>query len=196
MFATTKDIISGSHQLWVDGRCLICSGSYTRDRKIWVSTADKMPLVQGSAECCFRIACGLLQSLTFVAVFPRIPFYAPFGPRELLTFLFNYFNPSSPFPLSLLSHTWAPRLSFPVVHMQLSYMVLDQGISPVTFSVGNTMKRVAVVVSSVMFFRNPVALLNWAGSFIAIAGTYLYSLATERYAAEKMAAAAAGKKVQ
>ena len=36
---------------------------------------------------------------------------------------------------------------------QTSYMVLDQGISPVTFSVGNTMKRVAVVVSSVMFFR-------------------------------------------
>ncbi|KXZ52402.1 hypothetical protein GPECTOR_9g446 [Gonium pectorale] len=77
------------------------------------------------------------------------------------------------------------------LYNQLSYMVLDLGISPVTFSVGNTMKRVAVVVSSVMFFRNPVAPLNWAGSFIAIAGTYLYSLATERYAAEKKAAAAA-----
>jgi solute carrier family 35 protein E1 len=32
-------------------------------------------------------------------------------------------------------------------------MVLDQGITPVTFSVGNTMKRVAVVGTSVMFFR-------------------------------------------
>ena len=40
---------------------------------------------------------------------------------------------------------------------QASYMVLDQNISPVTFSVGNTMKRVAVVVSSVLFFRNPVS---------------------------------------
>ncbi|GFR45956.1 hypothetical protein Agub_g7423 [Astrephomene gubernaculifera] len=77
------------------------------------------------------------------------------------------------------------------LYNQLSYMVLDQGISPVTFSVGNTMKRVAVVVSSVAFFRNPVSPLNWAGSFIAIAGTYLYSLATDRYAAEKKAAAAA-----
>jgi hypothetical protein len=44
---------------------------------------------------------------------------------------------------------------------QASYMVLDQGISPVTFSVGNTMKRVAVVVSSVMFFKNPVSAMNW-----------------------------------
>ncbi len=76
---------------------------------------------------------------------------------------------------------------------QLSYMVLDQGISPVTFSVGNTMKRVAVVVSSVMFFRNPVSLLNWVGSFVAIFGTYLYSLATDRHAAEKKRAAAQGK---
>jgi hypothetical protein len=38
-------------------------------------------------------------------------------------------------------------------YRQASYMVLDAGVSPVTFSVGNTMKRVAVVVSSVMFFR-------------------------------------------
>lgn len=45
--------------------------------------------------------------------------------------------------------------------MQASYMVLDQGVSPVTFSVGNTMKRVAVVVSSVMFFKNPVSIMNW-----------------------------------
>jgi hypothetical protein len=43
------------------------------------------------------------------------------------------------------------------LYNQASYMVLDQGISPVTFSVGNTMKRVAVVVSSVLFFKNPVS---------------------------------------
>lgn len=79
------------------------------------------------------------------------------------------------------------------LYNQLSYMVLDQGVSAVTFSVGNTMKRVAVVVSSVMFFKNPVSPLNWAGSMIAILGTYLYSVATDRYAAEKKAAAAAAK---
>eukprot|EP00878_Enallax_costatus_P012145 GHUV01012681.1.p1 GENE.GHUV01012681.1~~GHUV01012681.1.p1 ORF type:complete len:232 (+),score=57.17 GHUV01012681.1:1237-1932(+) len=66
------------------------------------------------------------------------------------------------------------------MYNQASYMVLDQGISPVTFSVGNTMKRVAVVVSSVMFFRNPVSLLNWVGSGVAILGTYMYSLATDK----------------
>lgn len=72
-------------------------------------------------------------------------------------------------------------------------MVLDQNVSPVTFSVGNTMKRVAVVVSAVLFFRNPVSLLNWVGSFTAIVGTFLYSVAKQRAAdaAARKAAASA-----
>lgn len=63
------------------------------------------------------------------------------------------------------------------LYNQASYMVLGLGIAPVTFSVCNTMKRVAVVVSSILFFRNPVSLLNWIGSGVAILGTLLYSLA-------------------
>jgi solute carrier family 35, member E1 len=74
------------------------------------------------------------------------------------------------------------------LYNQASYMVLDQGITPVTFSVANTMKRVAVVVSAVMFFRNPVSPLNWVGSGVAILGTYLYTAATDRQKAEEAAA--------
>jgi solute carrier family 35 protein E1 len=73
------------------------------------------------------------------------------------------------------------------LYNQLSYMVLDQGISPVTFSVGNTMKRVSVVVASVLFFRNPVSALNWVGSGVAIAGTFLYSLAEKKMKDERSA---------
>jgi len=76
------------------------------------------------------------------------------------------------------------------LYNQTSYMVLNEGVSAVTFSVGNTMKRVAVVVSSVMFFKNPVSIMNWVGSGIAIAGTYLYSLASDKFAAEQKAAKA------
>lgn len=61
-----------------------------------------------------------------------------------------------------------------------SYLVLDLGFSPVTLSVGNSMKRVAVVLSSVIFFQNPVSPLNWFGSALAILGTYLYSLAAAK----------------
>ncbi|KAL4434461.1 hypothetical protein ABPG75_000902 [Micractinium tetrahymenae] len=89
---------------------------------------------------------------------------------------------------------WAKLLAaggiFYHLYNQASYMVLDQGISPVTFSVGNTMKRVAVVVSSVLFFKNPVSFMNWAGSMVAMLGTGLYSLAKQKAADEAKAAKA------
>ncbi|KAL2892674.1 Xylulose 5-phosphate/phosphate translocator chloroplastic [Bienertia sinuspersici] len=62
------------------------------------------------------------------------------------------------------------------LYNQSSYQALDD-ISPVTFSVGNTMKRVVVIVSTVLVFRNPVRPLNALGSAIAILGTFLYSQA-------------------
>jgi solute carrier family 35 protein E1 len=76
------------------------------------------------------------------------------------------------------------------LYNQASYMVLGQGISPVTFSVGNTMKRVAVVVSSVIFFQNPVSPMNWLGSMLALLGTGLYSAAKQKAASEASARAA------
>lgn len=65
------------------------------------------------------------------------------------------------------------------LYNQSSYQALDD-ISPLTFSVGNTMKRVVVIVSSVLVFQNPVRPLNALGSAIAILGTYLYSQATSK----------------
>ncbi|KAL4380724.1 hypothetical protein HN51_004049 [Arachis hypogaea] len=65
------------------------------------------------------------------------------------------------------------------LYNQSSYQALDE-ISPLTFSVGNTMKRVVVIVSSVLVFRNPVRPLNGLGSAIAILGTFLYSQATAK----------------
>jgi len=59
-------------------------------------------------------------------------------------------------------------------------MVLGLGIAPVTFSVGNTMKRVAVIISSIMFFKHPVSLLNGIGSSVAVLGTLLYSIARNK----------------
>ncbi|XP_039121191.1 xylulose 5-phosphate/phosphate translocator, chloroplastic-like [Dioscorea cayenensis subsp. rotundata] len=63
------------------------------------------------------------------------------------------------------------------LYNQSSYQALDK-ISPLTFSVGNTMKRVVVIVSSVLVFRNPIMPLNALGSAIAIFGTFLYSQAS------------------
>ncbi|KAG6477056.1 glucose-6-phosphate/phosphate translocator 2, chloroplastic-like [Zingiber officinale] len=62
------------------------------------------------------------------------------------------------------------------LYNQVSYMSLDE-ISPLTFSIGNTMKRISVIVSSIIIFHTPVQPINALGAAIAILGTFLYSQA-------------------
>ncbi|KAH9606683.1 hypothetical protein KSS87_014892 [Heliosperma pusillum] len=69
------------------------------------------------------------------------------------------------------------------LYNQVSYMSLDQ-ISPLTFSVGNTMKRISVIVSSIIIFHTPIQPVNALGAAIAILGTFLYSQVVEDFAAE------------
>eukprot|EP00850_Spirogloea_muscicola_P002633 SM000010S04271 [mRNA] locus=s10:660479:662718:- [translate_table: standard] len=64
------------------------------------------------------------------------------------------------------------------LYNQVSYMSLNE-ISPLTFSIGNTMKRVSVIVSSIIIFKTPVRPINGVGAAIAILGTFLYSQAQE-----------------
>ncbi|KAL2936035.1 Phosphoenolpyruvate/phosphate translocator 1 chloroplastic [Bienertia sinuspersici] len=59
-------------------------------------------------------------------------------------------------------------------YQQVSYMIL-QKVSPVTHSVGNCVKRVVVITSSVIFFKTPVSPINALGTGIALAGVFLYS---------------------
>ena len=60
-------------------------------------------------------------------------------------------TPARPLPHALLPGP-APC---PPVPRQVSYMIL-QRVSPVTHSIGNSVKRVVVIASSILVFRNPV----------------------------------------
>ena len=65
------------------------------------------------------------------------------------------------------------------LYNQVSYMSLNE-ISPLTFSIGNTMKRVTVIVSSIIIFHTQVRPINGVGAAIAILGTFLYSQVSDR----------------
>ncbi|KAK6934410.1 Sugar phosphate transporter domain, partial [Dillenia turbinata] len=67
-----------------------------------------------------------------------------------------------------------PQFIWWVAAQSVSYMSLDQ-ISPLTFSIGNTMKRICVIVSSIIIFCTPIQPINALGAAIAILGTFLYS---------------------
>lgn len=60
------------------------------------------------------------------------------------------------------------------LYNQVSYMSLDE-MSPLAFSIGNTMKRISVIVSSIIIFHTPVQPINALGAAIAIFGTFLDS---------------------
>uniref|UniRef100_A0A3Q7HBM4 Sugar phosphate transporter domain-containing protein n=1 Tax=Solanum lycopersicum TaxID=4081 RepID=A0A3Q7HBM4_SOLLC len=50
------------------------------------------------------------------------------------------------------------------LYNQVSYMSLNE-ISPLTFSIGNTMKRIVVIVSSIIIFQNPIQPVNALGGY-------------------------------
>jgi len=54
-------------------------------------------------------------------------------------------------------------------------------VHPVTLAVGNTMKRVFILVASVMVFRNPISTQGIIGSAVGISGVLLYSLTKQYY---------------
>jgi len=62
-----------------------------------------------------------------------------------------------------------------VMYLTLSY------VHPVTLAVGNTMKRVFIMVASVIVFQNQVSIQAAIGSAIGISGVLLYSLTKQHY---------------
>lgn len=65
------------------------------------------------------------------------------------------------------------------LYNQTSYMCLE-GISPLTYSICNTVKRVVVILAGIAVFRNPIPPINAVASAVAIAGTWFYSQAEQR----------------
>lgn len=59
---------------------------------------------------------------------------------------------------------------------EVAFLALGK-VNPVTHAVGNTIKRVVIIVASVVAFKTPMSTGSIIGSSIAIAGTLLYSLA-------------------
>jgi len=69
---------------------------------------------------------------------------------------------------------------FHYLNNEVMYMALSQ-VHPVTLAVGNTMKRVFIMVASVLVFRNPVSVQAGIGSAVGISGVLFYSLVKQYY---------------
>lgn len=82
---------------------------------------------------------------------------------------------------------------FHYLNNEVMYMALGS-VHPVTLAVGNTMKRVFILVTSVLVFRNPITVQAGIGSAVGISGVLLYSLTKQYYESlEKKALLSKGK---
>jgi len=62
------------------------------------------------------------------------------------------------------------------LYNEVAFLALGK-VNPVTHAVGNTIKRVVIIIASVVAFKTPMSTGSIIGSSIAILGTLLYSLA-------------------
>ncbi|GIX65135.1 triose or hexose phosphate/phosphate translocator, putative [Babesia caballi] len=74
----------------------------------------------------------------------------------------------------LLFHACSSAVCY-YIYNDFAFYCLGQ-MNQVTHSVTNTMKRVLVIVASIIIFRNPVTPLGYLGMCMAIVGALLYSL--------------------
>ena len=63
---------------------------------------------------------------------------------------------------------------------QVAFLALSE-VASVTHAVTNTVKRVVIILASVIVFRTPITTLGSIGSALAIVGALLYSLAKGKY---------------
>mmetsp|Transcript_117412 Transcript_117412/g.336820 ORF Transcript_117412/g.336820 Transcript_117412/m.336820 type:complete len:220 (+) Transcript_117412:3-662(+) len=84
---------------------------------------------------------------------------------------------------------------FHYLNNEVMYLALGS-VHPVTLAVGNTMKRVFILVASVMVFRNPITVQAGIGSGVGIAGVLLYSLTKQYYETLEIEELKASKKGQ
>lgn len=83
----------------------------------------------------------------------------------------------------------------PNVTQHFSSLAILNLLSPVSHSLANSCKRVIVIGLSVIYFRNPVSLLNFIGMACALGGVFAYqqSLTAERAKREGLTKLISGK---
>merc|ERR1719217_13612 len=66
------------------------------------------------------------------------------------------------------------------LYNDVAFITLNK-VAPITHSIANTVKRIAIIVATCLVFRNPMSRIGVIGSSIAIAGTFLYSYAKQKW---------------
>jgi solute carrier family 35 protein E1 len=120
---------------------------------------------------------NLYGMLTIIATMLTFPFALYFeGP----TFLAAWQKSTAVVGSGWLARQMALDGFYYYAYNEVAFFTLNK-VAPVTHSIANTFKRVAIILATVIVFGNKLSTLGAIGSSIAVAGTLLYSLAKNKY---------------
>ena len=66
------------------------------------------------------------------------------------------------------------------IYNEVAFLALAE-VAPVTHAVTNTVKRVVIILASIIVFKTTITPLGAVGSGITIVGALLYALAKQKY---------------
>jgi len=122
-------------------------------------------------------AANLYGMLTIIAVILTFPFAMYY---EGAAFLPAFEKASAAVGSGWLVRQMALDGFYYYAYNEVAFITLNQ-VAPVTHSIANTFKRVAIILATVLVFGNKLSTLGAIGSTIAVAGTFFYSLAKNKY---------------
>jgi solute carrier family 35 protein E1 len=120
---------------------------------------------------------NLFGLVTWMAFFVSVPMFLI---QEGTSFLDVWKKATEDTPAIGLARDLVVSGLFHYLNNEVMYLALSN-VHPVTLAVGNTMKRVFILVASVMVFRNPISFQAGLGSAVGISGVLLYSLTKQHY---------------
>ena len=126
---------------------------------------------------------NLFAAVTCVSFFFSIPLVIIFEGRilvDLLKFLAINSNHTEGRDLNKTIMYILSSGLFHYINNEVMYLVLSS-VHPITLAVGNTLKRVFIIISGVIVFSTPVTWQTAIGSTIGIGGVLLYSLMMQWY---------------
>ncbi|SBT74622.1 triose phosphate transporter, putative [Plasmodium ovale] len=165
--ASVKEI----HFTWLAFICATISNFGSSMRSIY---AKKM-MTQKSLIGENLNASNIYSLITIFSAVMSLPLVLIFEGKASYNFFLNYENTQTTYTYNeimlkiFLSGIWY------YLNNEVAFMCLEK-VNQVTHAVANSIKRVVIIVSSIIIFQTQITLLGAVGSAVAIVGAFLYSI--------------------
>jgi solute carrier family 35, member E1 len=118
---------------------------------------------------------AVLTIMSFTAMLPVCIYFEGSNMSPSLSAAYDHYGSSDKFLTEVLFAGL-----FYYLYNEVAYLALGAVDSPTTHAVGNTLKRVVVMVASAVYFKDKMTGQAMGGCAIAIGGVMMYSLASSK----------------